>query len=219
MERIVLNQENYTVKEIYQDFYMFLAEYFTPLGYKYRKSKHDMYKNIENFRVVFDYQTFSWNCLGDEIEIFIHKKIEFKDGKGEWHWFFVNDINGADNILSEEFNIKNIDKEYLQVLLNEAIEYINYMELTVKKLLNGEELGIHTFELFDPYKKYEYVESGLEEKYTTCLDKSGIVKTVDWEGLNKHPWYDYYTEASVKKVYNSFCKYFKEEYEKKITKK
>ena len=32
MERIVLNQENYTVKEIYQDFYMFLAEYFTPLG-------------------------------------------------------------------------------------------------------------------------------------------------------------------------------------------
>ena len=25
MERIVLNQENYTVKEIYQDFYMFLA--------------------------------------------------------------------------------------------------------------------------------------------------------------------------------------------------
>ena len=32
------------------------------------------------------------------------------------------------------------------------------------------------FELFDPYKKYEYVESGLEEKYTTCLDKSGVVK-------------------------------------------
>ena len=103
--------------------------------------------------------------------------------------------------------------------MNEAIEYINYMELTVKKLLNGEELGIHTFELFDPYKKYEYVESGLEEKYTTCLDKSGVVKTVDWEGLKKHPWYDYYTEASVKKVYNSFCQYFKEEYEKKITKK
>ena len=48
MERIVLNQENYTVKEIYQDFYMFLAEHFTQLGYKYRKSKHDMYKNIEN---------------------------------------------------------------------------------------------------------------------------------------------------------------------------
>ena len=100
--------------------------------------------------------------------------------------------------------------------MNETIEYINYMELTVKKLLNGEEHEIHTFELFDPYKKYEYVESGLEEKYTTCLDKSGVVKTVDWEGLKKHPWYDYYTEASVKKVYNSFCKYFKEEYKKKI---
>lgn len=81
MERIILNQENHSVKEIYQDFYLFLAEYFTPLGYKYRKSKHDMYKNIENFRVVFDYQTFSWNCLGDEIDIFIHKKIEFKDDK------------------------------------------------------------------------------------------------------------------------------------------
>ena len=121
------------------------------------------------------------------------------------------------NTLSEL--IKDINEEYLQVLLNEAIEYINYMELTVKKLLNGEELGIHTFELFDPYKKYKYVESGVEEKYTTCLDKSGVVKTVDWEGLNKHPWYDYYTEASIKKVYNSFCKYFKEEYEKKITKK
>ena len=78
----------------------------------------------------------------------------------------MNDINGADNILSEEFNIKNINKEYLQVLLNEAIEYINYIELTVKKLLNSKELGIHTFKLFDPYKKYEYVESGLEEKYT-----------------------------------------------------
>ena len=90
MERIVLNQENYTVKEIYQDFYMFLAEYFTPLGYKYRKSKHDMYKNIENFRVVFDYQTFSWNCLGDEIEIFIHKKIEFKDFLLVFKIFFTN---------------------------------------------------------------------------------------------------------------------------------
>ena len=78
MERIILNQENHSVKEIYQDFYMFLAEHFTQLGYKYRKSKHDMYKNIENFRVVFDYQTFSWNCLGDEIAVFIHKRIEFK---------------------------------------------------------------------------------------------------------------------------------------------
>ena len=125
-----------------------------------------MYKNIENFRVVFDYQTFSWNCLGDEIAVFIHKRIEFKDDKGEWHWFFVNDINGVDNILSKEFNIKDINEEYLQVLLNEAIEYINYMELTVKKLLNVEELEIHTLELLDPYKKYEYVGSGLEEKYT-----------------------------------------------------
>ena len=52
MERIILNQENHSVKEIYQDFYMFLAEHFTPLGYKYRKSKHDMYKNIENFKNV-----------------------------------------------------------------------------------------------------------------------------------------------------------------------
>ena len=33
MERIILNQENHSVKEIYQDFYLFLAEYFTPLGY------------------------------------------------------------------------------------------------------------------------------------------------------------------------------------------
>ena len=78
----------------------------------------------------------------------------------------MNDISSVDNILSKEFNIKDINKDYLQVLLNEAIEYINYMELTVKKLLNVEELEIHTFELFDPYKKYEYVGSGLEEKYT-----------------------------------------------------
>nr|WP_245174401.1 hypothetical protein [Fusobacterium hwasookii] len=68
--------------------------------------------------------------------------------------------------MSKEFNIKDINKDYLQVLLNEAIEYINYMELTFRKLLNVEELEIHTFELFDPYKKYEYVGSGLEEKYT-----------------------------------------------------
>ena len=34
----------------------------------------------------------------------------FKDDKGEWHWFFVNDINGIDNILSEEFSIKDINK-------------------------------------------------------------------------------------------------------------
>ena len=94
------------------------------------------------------------------------QRIEFKDDKGEWYWFFVNDISCVDNILSKEFNIKDINKEYLQVLLNKAIEYINYMELTVKKLLNVEELEIHTFELFDPYKKYEYVGSGLEEKYT-----------------------------------------------------
>ena len=32
MERIILSQENYSVKEIYQDFYTFLAEHFTPLG-------------------------------------------------------------------------------------------------------------------------------------------------------------------------------------------
>ena len=104
---------------------------------------------------------------------------------------------------------------------NYDFEDINAIDIPLfndhlEKLLNGEELGIHTFKLFDPYKKYEYVESGLEEKYTACLDKSGVVKTVDWDGLNKHPWYDYYTEASVKKVYNSFCKYFKEEYKKKI---
>ena len=37
MERIILNQKNYSVKEICQDFYTFLAEHFTPLGYKYRK--------------------------------------------------------------------------------------------------------------------------------------------------------------------------------------
>ena len=109
---------------------------------------------------------FSWNCLGNEISVFIHKRIEFKDDKDEWHWFFVNDISDVDNILSKEFNIKDINEEYLQVLLNEAIEYINYMELTVKKLLNVEELEIHTFELLDPYKKYEYVGSGLEEKCT-----------------------------------------------------
>ena len=65
MERIILNQKNHSIKEICQDFYMFLAEHFTSLGYKYRKSKHDMYKNTENFRIVFDYQTFSCNCLGD----------------------------------------------------------------------------------------------------------------------------------------------------------
>ena len=78
----------------------------------------------------------------------------------------MNNISSVDNILSKGFNIKDINKDYLQVLLNEAIEYINYMELTVKKLLNVEELEIHTFELLDPYKKYEYVGSGLEEKYT-----------------------------------------------------
>lgn len=53
------------------------------------------------------------------------------------------------------------------------------------------------------------MESGLEEKYTTCLDKSGVVKTVDWDGLNKHPWYDYYTEASVKKFTTHFANILK----------
>mgnify|MGYP001648824881 CR=1 FL=1 len=37
IERIILSQENHSIKEIYQDFYMVLAEHFTPLGYKYRK--------------------------------------------------------------------------------------------------------------------------------------------------------------------------------------
>ena len=54
---------------------------------------------------------FSWNCLGDEISVFIHKRIEFKDDKDEWHWFFVNDISGVDNILSKQFNIKDINKD------------------------------------------------------------------------------------------------------------
>ena len=57
---------------------------------------------------------------------------------------------------------------------------------------------------------------GVDQKRNILLFKSGVVKIVDWEGLKKHPWCDYYTEASVKKVYNSFCKYFKEEYKKKI---
>ena len=37
IEGIILSQENHSIKEIYQNFYMFLAEHFTPLGYKYRK--------------------------------------------------------------------------------------------------------------------------------------------------------------------------------------
>ena len=42
IERIILSQENHNIKEIYQDFYMFLAKHFTPLGYKYRKLKNSI---------------------------------------------------------------------------------------------------------------------------------------------------------------------------------
>ena len=39
---------------------------------------------------------------------------------------------------------------------------------------------------------------GVDQKRNILLFKSGVVKIVDWEGLKKHPWCDYYTEASIK---------------------
>ena len=39
---------------------------------------------------------------------------------------------------------------------------------------------------------------GVDQKRNILLFKSGVVKILDWEGLKKYPWCDYYTEASIK---------------------
>ena len=45
-DRPILHQKGRSVREIYQDFYTLVGETFADRDYKYRKSKHDMYKKI-----------------------------------------------------------------------------------------------------------------------------------------------------------------------------
>lgn len=203
-DRIILNQNNHTVKEIYQDFYAILAEVFHPRGYRYRKSKHDMYKKIDNFTISFNYQTYSWNCVGDCIEITIHKQISF-DIDGEEHYFSVHQINAEQDIFA--IDLKDISYENLIQLIEYADRYLTYMEEVVAKLMKLEDIGIYNFMLYDPYGKYEYIDNGFEKNFE-FLNENGTYST-DYEEKNKHHWSEFYTKESIEQVYNSFYKYLR----------
>ena len=125
-ERPILHQEGHSVREIYQDFYALVGETFANRGYKYRKSKHDMYKKIGIFSINLDYQTFSSNVVGDSICVTINMRICYQLPNGNESWFFVNNINNQENKASGIFDIKNIGKEQLLRLVNAIGQYLDY---------------------------------------------------------------------------------------------
>ena len=112
-DRPILHQEGHSVREIYQDFYALVGETFADRGYKYRKSKHDMYKKIGIFRIELDYQTFSWNAIDENIDVTIHMRICYQHPDGEEGWFFVYDINNQENEVSNVFDLKDVIPTFL----------------------------------------------------------------------------------------------------------
>ena len=125
-DRPILHQEAHSVREIYQDFYALVGETFADRGYKYRKSKHDMYKKIGIFRIELDYQTFSWNAIDENIDVTIHMRICYQHPDGEEGWFFVYDINNQENEVSNVFDLKDVSKEQLSKLVNAVDPYSQY---------------------------------------------------------------------------------------------
>ena len=134
-DRPILNQGNYSVKEIYQDFYKLLAERVADRGYKYRKFKHDLRKSINNYTIFFDYQTFSYNCLGEGIDIYIHKRIDYQGKDGKTVYRRVYDMDGRKNAVTDIFNIQHINDDELETLLGDCEAYLKYMEELVSKLI------------------------------------------------------------------------------------
>lgn len=194
-DRPILHQEGHNVREIYQDFYALVGETFADRGYKYRKSKHDMYKKIGIFRIELDYQTFSWNAIDENIDVTIHMRICYQHPDDEEGWFFVYDINNQENEVSNVFDLKDVSKEQLSKLVNAVGQYLDYMEELIDKFQRGELIDMKSQKLTDPYSQYEY------EEIPTSLS------TTEWAQM---PWYDQYTQKSIENVYRNFYKYMQE---------
>ena len=195
IDRPILHQEGHSVREIYQDFYALVGETFADRGYKYRKSKHDMYKRSGIFSINLDYQTFSWNAIGDNIDVTIDMRICYQQPNGEEGWFFVYAINNQENEVSNIFDLKDISKEQLSKLVNAIGQYLDYMERLIEMFQKGKLIDMKSQQLTDPYSQYEY------EKTPTSMS------TTEWAQM---PWYDQYTQKSIENVYRNFYKYMQE---------
>ena len=194
-DRPILHQEGHSVREIYQDFYALVGKTFADRGYKYRKSKHDMYKKIGIFSINLDYQTFSWNAIGDNIDVTIDMRICYQQPNGEEGWFFVYAINNQENEVSNIFDLKDISKEQLSKLVNAIGQYLDYMERLIEMFQKGKLIDMKSQQLTDPYSQYEY------EEIPTSMS------TTEWAQM---PWYDQYTQESIENVYRNFYKYMQE---------
>ena len=194
-DRPILHQKGRSVREIYQDFYTLVGEIFADRGYKYRKSKHDMYKRSGIFSINLDYQTFSWNAIGDNIDVTIDMRICYQQPNGEEGWFFVYAINNQENEVSNIFDLKDISKEQLSKLVNAIGQYLDYMERLIEMIQKGKLIDMKSQQLTDPYSQYEY-----EEIPTSMF-------TTEWAQM---PWYDQYTQESIENVYRNFYKYMQE---------
>ena len=107
-------KKNHTVKEIYQDFYLFLAEHFTPQVINIENQNMICIKIQKTLKIVFDYQNVFLGIVQEMKLLYSSiKEQNLKMIKVNGIGFFVNDINGVDNILSQEFNIKDINKRVL----------------------------------------------------------------------------------------------------------
>ena len=87
------------MREIREDFCLRLGERAGNFGYKYVKSRREIYK----------------------------KSDIFARGKDVWR-IYIYDINGEKNGVTDIFDIKNISRCYLENLLADAIKYLKFMQ-------------------------------------------------------------------------------------------
>ena len=151
-----------------------------------------MYKKIGIFSINLDYQTFSWNAIGDNIDVTIDMRICYQQPNDEEGWFFVYAINNQENEVSNIFDLKDISKEQLSRLVVAIGQYLDYMERLIEMFQKGELIDMKSQQLTDPYSQYEY------EEIPTSMS------TTEWAQM---PWYDQYTQKSIENVYRNFYKY------------
>lgn len=220
----MIEREGHSVREILLDFYGLVATALSAEGYRYRKSKGEIYKKIGGFTILLEFQSFSGNGLGGEIEVEIHRTICFFGAGGRACYLPIGGLLDGENRVTGSFDIRYLTKEGLEELLLALGEYIRYMEQLVGKFLRGEGVGLWELKLVDPYGEVGYESSGIgyEDRfygkeagltYRACradgsLDE-GLYRALLGQ-LEQRKWYEYYTEESVRRVYEAFYRFLGE---------
>lgn len=230
-ERIVLNQGNYQYghksKYITKDFYNLIGETFQDRGYKYLKTYGTLTKPIGKFTVQIGFQTSHYNDVGfiyddgktvkGNITVWIHKSISFTSKDGEIHWIKVDHYKGKNNLIYG-CNIWHISKRKLKKVLAEISKTLEHMEKLAAILDHGEKIDMYELPLDDRFSTYKYVDNGLKEKIENKYTKRpypSVVVIKNSKGMQKaldrHKWYEFYTEDSVKNVYDAFYRFLNEQ--------